>query len=222
MIIITMVRDKRNDASNRNRVTRRTVLKAVGAGAAVGVGVGTTGSATAQSTELTSEQQELKSSYRDAQTVRAAFHDTADELLDTLAERGFLDHGVAGELPLDNFQMPAEYADADGVHVTALRENGVDTAHIVVSMEAEHHEVEIVVQPELDRAYARTIPNDGDSTLVASTDDVTPDKFCWDESECRAECCVVDGDCRATNYERECCDYAGSINCQTWGPSGCC
>lgn len=218
-----MSRDtNRGDAANSERATRRGVLKAVGAGAAVSVGLGTAGSATARPNRLSGVQRELKASYLDPSATKAAFLDNAGDVLATLAERGFLERGTVEELPLDTFQRPDEYAAADGVHVTALRKNGVDTAHIVVSTETPTHEVEIVVQPELGRAYARAIPDDGEPELVASTDDVSPEGPCWWETDCKAECCVVDGDCRATEYERSCCEQGGLTDCDYWSPTGDC
>lgn len=212
-----------DDAENRERETRRGVLRAVGTGAAISVGLGTTGSATARPNRLSGVQRELKSSYLDPTATKEAFLDNAEGVLETLAERDFLERGAVEELPLDTFQRPDEYANADGAHVTALRKNGVDTAHIVVSKETPTHEVEVVVQPELDRAYARTIPQDGgDPTFVASTDDVSPEGYCWWETDCKAECCVVDGDCRATEYERSCCEQGGLTDCDYWGPTGNC
>lgn len=215
--------DKRADGANQDETTRRTVLKAVSAGAALGMGLGATGSAAAHTAGLSPAHQELKSSYVEASAVQMAFLEHAEGVLETLAEQGFLEHGSVDELPLGTFQAPAEYADGDGVHVTAVTQSGVDTAHLVVSFETTTHEVEIVVQPELDRAYARaTSLSDGARSYVVPHRDLSPDGYCWWESDCKAECCVVDGDCRATEYERECCDQGGVTDCDTWSPTGNC
>lgn len=215
--------DKCADAENRDATTRRTVLKAVSAGAALGVGLGATGSAAAHTAGLSAAHEQLKSSYLGAGATKQAFLDHAGDVLGTLAERGFLERGSVSELPLETFQAPGEYASGDGVHVTAVEQSGVDTAHIVVSKETPTHEVEIVVQPELDRAYARaTEKSDGTTSYFTPHRDLSPEGYCWWETDCKAECCVVDGDCRATQYERECCDQAGVTDCDYWSPTGNC
>lgn len=211
----------RDDAANRTQTTRRTMLKAAGAGAAAGMGLSVAGSASARPVGLSETQRELKASYLDPIATRRAFAEHAGEVLAELSSRGLLDRADPNELPLGEFQTPAEYADADGVHVTAMEVGGEDTAHIVASTRTPTHEVEVVVQPELDRAYARATSDD-ETEYVAPHRDLSTQGYCWWETDCKAECCVVDGDCRATEYERECCKQAGVTDCDYWGPTGNC
>lgn len=206
-----------------SETTRRTLLKSVGAGAAVSFGLGMTGTAGARPAGLSATHDELKSSYLDTEATRRAFLDHAGHVLAELSARGLLTRGDVNELPLETLQNNAEYVEGDGVHVTAFEHEGVDTAHLVVSKATDTHTLEIVVQPELGRSYARAIPEDGNATsYVVPHRDISPEGYCWFESDCKAECCVVDGDCRATNYERSCCDQAGVTDCDLWGPTGSC
>lgn len=212
---------RRDGAENGQKTTRRTMLKAVSAGAAVGLGLSSAGSASAE-VGLSPIQEELKASYFDASTARTAFLDHAGDVLTELSGRGVLERGRVDELSLDTLQSAHEYVERDGLHVTAMQKGGVDTAHLVVSKETPTHDVEIVVQPERERAYARALSKQtGETEYVFADEEVSPQGPCYFQTYCGSDCC--NGNCtQPTEYEEECCVQGGVTNCETYGPTGSC
>lgn len=209
---------------NGIELDRRSVLRAVGAGAAATAAAGV--AAGERRAGLPPRLRVLEADYEDAAAVEAAVRHHAGDVLSALADRDVLDQGTVEELDVGEPLAPRAFAAADGgTHVTAVDDGGVPTAHLVVGVETTAHEVTLVVQPERDHAFAVVESRaDGERSALYPGEDglVEPSQeACWYETDCTSECC--DGNCTMpTEYEYHCCDYGGPVTCDPVGPTGDC
>lgn len=201
---------------NTNQFDRRSVLKTIGATAAVGGGLGAiTGNVAATETEG-----RLERAYHDELRLRVAFERHGAGLRETLVEAGFVDESFdfgTVEFELDPTVNGAEPASEDRLAgVTAVEREGVPTALGAVSTSSDTHDIALFVQPERDEAYATVEPKDGDERFVVTESDVSPSACVY--SECTSDCCG-EGEAYREHYEcydtdcRECYVTGKSCNC---------
>ncbi len=198
--------------------TRRTVLKTVGAGAALGTGALAGGTAGARRPPVLDRK---KAQFADATRARWTLAVEGGDVLDELAARGYLDAASLDEFATDEVLAPRAFGARDaGLHVGAFEVGGEQTAHLVATTRTDAHEVALVVQPHRDHAFARVRSlDDGATGLVYADSEVEPTGPCWFQTTCRVETCGV---CIGTEYEEECCEQGGVTTCETVGPTGDC
>lgn len=197
------------DTSDQDRATtsRRTVLRAVGAGAATGFALAGTAAA-----RDTGGFDGAHLAYRDPDAARRAVREHADRVVAELVERGFLDG--ASDLGFDDREL------------TPLQRDGVETAQIAVTAETGTHEVEVVVRPQFGEAWGTARP-DGAYEAITVRDDgggVTA-QDCYTDYKCEDYSCASGGGCQY--YERTCCnnltqDVGTAEDCDSWETAGCC
>jgi hypothetical protein len=196
-----------NDGQDRVSASRRSVLRAVGAGAATGFTLA--GTATARETDGFDG---AHLAYRDPDAARRAVHEHADRVLATLVERGFLDG--ANDLAFDDREL------------TPLQRDGAETAQIAVAAQTDTHEVEVVVRPQLGEAWGTARPDGAYESITVRDDDggvTTQD--CYTEHKCEDSSCASGGGCQY--YERTCCNnltksVGTAEDCDAWETDGCC
>lgn len=199
--------------SDEMPLDRRTVLKSIGATAALGTGfASTTGSAAATDPK----KRRLADEYRDGQNLISAFERHGGDLRATLVAEGFVGEDFSFQsldIELDSEVNEVEPTDHDTLTgVTAITEEGTTTAFASVSASSETHELALFVQPERDKAYALVEPKSGGDRLLVSESDVSP-TGCIRES-CSDQTCDT---CYNLAKTYECDSYCE--NCELTGTS---
>lgn len=167
--------------------------------------------------------EKVKRQYNNPKAVRKAVENHAEELLNTLVSKSLLSSKSAKDLPIDHVLPAQEYIEADeGVHIGAVKAEGIRTAHIAITKQLPTAELVMFVQPETDRSYA-TLRQGGETTLITSdgiTTDACPETGC--------HCNDIDCSCASPFPEKRelfCPDNADCLETDScaWGNVvGCC
>lgn len=200
------------------QVSRRSVLKAVGAATVLG-GAPTLAETVSAEKRRTIRQKQAE--YASAPRARTALDEEAGDVLEALAERGLVPEATAGVLPTDEVLSVEDFADADeGLYAGTVGRDGEASGHLVVRYRTDGHEVTVVAQPERNRSFARVDPDDGDAFRIdPDRGEVTTEGYCWWETRCEYDTC---GTQLGTCYEYECCESGGVTDCDPMGPTGVC
>jgi hypothetical protein len=190
------------DDSRESEVSRRSVLKAVGAGAGAAV-IPSLGAETASASDVTQAEMERT----------AAAHDDAVRAQWTVAEQA---QSVLDELAAEEVLSPDDLdaLDFEGAETLGMQKDGVAAGQITVPVETDDYTGEVVVRPELDEALASVTPRDGgDPLTVDARGDEVEAKDVRTELDCSTTKCFAG----CYQFSQSCVDG----NCETV-TDGCC
>lgn len=195
---------------------RRSVLRGAAATALATVGFTSTAAAIDPTGRVELDLVERR--YRSPEAKRQAVERHGQDLLDLLAERGYLDAADVDELTTDQLS------------VAGRRVDGTATAHVRTTEALDGDEVLLSVEPEAGRSYA-VVEGDAGTVILdpqAEDDEVSTDgclvgTACFAGSSCDSDCeylevyCCDDGSCYTGTYQGCCsgtcysdCSYACS------------
>ena len=169
------------------------------------------------------ERERVVAEYADPAAVETELADTAQPILDELADRGYL-----AEASLAPFDLETKYDDVlepsddrRGVATTAVVHDDVTTAHITATTESNGYDVGLYHQPHTDNTYA-LVETGEDRLVVHDFDgDVGTDADCSNNYYCADEvCCSCRHSYGVEEYywekKERCCLMAdGSYTCNT-------
>lgn len=199
-----------SDAEETN-TGRRSVLRATAATALATVGFTSTAAAIDPTGRVKLDLVQRR--YRSLDAKRQAVQRHGRDLLELLAERGYLDAARVDELSTDRLT------------VAGRRVDGTATAHVRTTETLDGDEVVIAVEPEADRSYA-VIEGDSGTVLLdpqADEDEVDTDgcivgTACFAGSTCDSNCeylevyCCDGGSCYTGSYQG-CCEGTCYSDC---------
>ncbi|WP_128476676.1 hypothetical protein [Halorussus pelagicus] len=191
-------------------MSRRTVLKGIGAGAAIGMSGLGSASATTGETNDVERSIEMR---RAAETFA-----TDDAIQQALAGYG---ESIKAQLEAEGISTDLDAADFDEVRSFPDEEDGVATAHIVAEREDADREIEVHVLPQADRSFAVEKTDSGNRHFedgdVQPMIDCSTNTYCDGYCQCMAPTPDCSKNCHAGfEIEERCCLYAdGSYDCET-------
>ncbi|WP_135853537.1 hypothetical protein [Halorussus salinus] len=153
---------------------------------------------------------ELVGRYADAESLKAAFRDDADPILQTLADEGVLESATLsafefGEVREEDLLVPTDAASGAGVTAIEHADRGV-SAHLMATTASEDHRVALYRQPELDNTYAKVETDDGGFYVHDVGDGVTISADCgWERVYCSSSICQTGDPPSCTEQQRYCC-----------------
>lgn len=194
---------------------RRTVLKSIGAGAALLSGAGI-GSAREQSPIDLDTKAKLMDQYEADSLSNTIVEEYVQAEVDFLAEEGIVEDATLDRLPTDNHIEEREALnveeDREGFAVTAVKTEGEATAHIAVKFTEGEHDIAVYSQPERDNSYAIVEDGSGEKTVFEASSGRIMDQECNTSYSCGEECNMYH-----QNYSIEtvCCYSDISYDCYT-------
>ena len=170
---------------------RRSVLKSVGAGAALLSGTGIS-SATERSTIDLDTKAELMSRYETDSLTDETVESHLQSELDFLAAEGVVDEATLDSLPTDTHIEEREglnvKEDREGFAVTAVENDGEATAHIAVKFTEGEHDIAVYSQPERDDSYAIVEDGSGEKAVFEASSGRVMDQECNTNYSCGEKC----------------------------------
>jgi hypothetical protein len=206
--------------SDSNNPSRRELVKSIGATSTFAI-LGAT-SVTADSGPNSEKEAEamnrLKAEYSTVGDVMRVMRSQGDELLQALADHDVLDSASTEQLRPGSLLSTSAYRDgAEGVHVSALYEDGTATARIGIRKRTPEHVVKLYFHPQLSDEYAIVESRgerddvtmyDGGGSVMGHCD------YVGDYCSFYAHWCT----CNLEKYEV----YACGTDCQKGDYLGCC
>lgn len=199
-----------------SETSRRSVLKAVGSGAALAAAPAFAGTVSAKQVE------HKRAEYATAESAHAALEAHGQDTLEALAERGLIAEASLSTFRTDRM-LPGDATGVEGVQVTAEQSDAGLTGHVVATKTTGDSTIRLVARPEAGESFAVVDPDDGEEFVVESSGDVgTLDCQYFKTEECKYDecgvclgtiykmCCQRDGSCRTMYSTGECCGQKDS------------
>lgn len=228
------VTQKGNESGSRKRksqrttgVNRRSILSSLGVGIG-GIAASTAFSSSATATsdidqETKEELMTIAEEYSSSEAVREAIESHAQELLEQLSQRGVLESESVDSLPTGSILSKEEFPNVtDGVTVVGLLAESSPTAHIIVKKSLGSQDLTLVVEPHVERSFARVSGGDDMIEIVSGQTNVgtTATCTCYTGTACIVSCHTSDG-CSCAPYEVECCPDCCECNIWSQVTGGC-
>lgn len=179
-----------SESEHDGSVNRRNVLKGVAAGAMTTVTA--SGAVTADDGISRTEVERVTADYRELGAVQQAFDDQS-ELLEAVAEAGFIEEASVDALGLSELREPAPEYDGEGVTYGAKTVDDELTPEVRFFRNLDEGVLTVAVLPEVNDGYAVLNPHERDNPVeIQSVDgealcgDCANNKCC---QECGYECC---------------------------------
>lgn len=193
-------------------ITRRNVLKSIGASSVTLAGIAGAasgrGATSADEHREAREMRRIESKYASTDTVRQALRDSGA--------------GVKARLDAEGLPPTFELDALDDVRTFAHRDGDTLTGHVVATYDDGPRHIEFHALPEAGRSFAYV--DDGDVTRRFDDDGVTTMKDCSTDTYCSNDACSCLApspnctNCYYAVYTERCCLYPdGSYDCEITG-----
>lgn len=197
-------------------IERRDVLKVIGASVSSAGALALPVSSKPEGIEV--DAQKFKEPYNSAEAARKAVDEYGSDLLKRLVNREVLEEpSIVPDESSQLLTQREQFAEKDGIYVSAIMLKGVPTGRIAVTKTTLTHTVKLFVHPHADRHYAIITSHDGQEQFVLDDDEVGTTDFCQRNNYCTG----IMEDCFGVFVEYEyviCTDG----RCYADSQSGCC